>query len=337
MNQRKSLGCLGVAAIIYGVIVNFYLITHYACGDCVAFTAQANYVAPWLLGLTIVVALGLVIFTRKKRFALLMLPGAIIFFVWYGASYLPHEAAAVEGQAIMTATFNILRHNDEPEELDRIVEIIREMDADVIALEEVNPELEARINTDLQDLYPHTVVEVEDGYEGMALLSKYPMLESRVEKKPRDDDDVDLDHLTYIRAVLDVAGQQVVVYVVHPPIADVKPLIQYNDQYLRDEIQKSIDAIKQETLPVIMLCDCNSVPLTRQHRELAEILDDAHAEAGRGLGLTFRLIPGLPLGLLRIDYVWYSDHFTATEAKVWKGDNPSDHYPMWARLVLRAG
>ena len=330
--DKKKLGCVGIIAILYGVIVNFYLITHYACMDCLPPLAQANYVAPWLLGSTVFVALALVIFTQRKRFAFLMLPGVIIFLLWYGQSWLPHETPSAEGTEITAATFNIYRHNDD---INRIVEIIREIDADVIALEEVNPELEDLISTDLADLYPHTVVDVREGYEGMALLSRFPILESKVEAKPRDNEDVDLEHLTYIRAVLDVQGQQIVVYVVHPPIADVTPLISYNDKFLREEVQKSIDAIKQETLPVLLLCDCNSVPLTRQHVELEKILNDAFASTGRGLGLSFRLIPGAPLGLIRIDYLWHSDDFVPIEVKVWRSQNPSDHFPVWGRFVLK--
>jgi endonuclease/exonuclease/phosphatase family metal-dependent hydrolase len=38
--------------------------------------------------------------------------------------------------------------------------------------------------------------------------------------------------------------------------------------------------------------------------------------------------------MVRIDYVWRSEHFVATDVSVWEKGDPSDHYLLTVRLVL---
>jgi endonuclease/exonuclease/phosphatase (EEP) superfamily protein YafD len=83
---------------------------------------------------------------------------------------------------------------------------------------------------------------------------------------------------------------------------------------------------------VLLLCDCNATPRSRQYTLLDGVLDEAFGAQGWGLGLTH---PADPFPVFRIDYVWYTHDFAALDAKVWPDSGTSDHYPVWGRLVLR--
>ena len=60
---------------------------------------------------------------------------------------------------------------------------------------------------------------------------------------------------------------------------------------------------------------------------------DSFSEVGWGVGHTF-YPPQLPFPIQRIDYVWHSEDFRATQAYVGE-DGGSDHLPIVAKLRLR--
>jgi endonuclease/exonuclease/phosphatase family metal-dependent hydrolase len=76
------------------------------------------------------------------------------------------------------------------------------------------------------------------------------------------------------------------------------------------------------------------------YRQMNDRLHDTFRETGQGMGFTFpastpskvRLFPPL----LRIDYIWHSDQFTAHAVAVGRDSGISDHHPVVARLVLHA-
>ncbi len=90
-----------------------------------------------------------------------------------------------------------------------------------------------------------------------------------------------------------------------------------------------LTGLLHQTSGSIILCgDFNDTPLSYTYHEVSSILKDSFCEAGRGLATTFDL-PYLPPA--RIDYIFHSDDYRATEFQVIKR-NFSDHYPVQASL-----
>lgn len=320
-----------ILILVYGLFATFYLGTYFACRDCLAVTAQVNYVAHYVLLLAgLLLVLGLIFYPRKGVW-LACVPGALIFGVWYGPMFFPRSAPTSDGKEITAASFNVLRHH---EDTDAILGIIQDFDADVVGLYELNPEMPALLEAELGEDYPYQFTQIGEGYEGLGLLSRYPITESYLLVRDEDIEDIALDQQGYLRAVIEVEGQSVAVYLVHPPIANVFPFFSYDDQYLEREVNEAVAALREETLPALLMCDCNSAPLTKQHTQLEEVLNDSFAAVGRGLGLTFKGLAFSPIPLVRIDYIWYSDDFVALEVKVWDDTGSADHHPVWGRFVL---
>jgi vancomycin resistance protein VanJ len=300
--RRLLTGC----ALAWGGIVNVFLV-----GNLIRPTlppiAITNQLAPWVtLGSLLTFALGFTLRAPIKIVAWLA-PGAVAFVWWFAPAWWPKPTPEIEGITITAATFNILGGRAD---LDQVMSLIRAMDADIVAMQEVRRRQPQRFAVELADVYPYQVAHVlrEDG--------------------------------RHLRAEIEIEGQRVAVYVIHPPTPAWVPSIEhlyemlfvYDEARTQEHVDFVVERIRDETLPVLVLCDCNSTPRSRQYRALDAALDEAFGARGWGMGFTH---PAEPFPVLRIDYVWYDDHFEALDAQVWPETGTSDHFPVWARLVLK--
>jgi endonuclease/exonuclease/phosphatase (EEP) superfamily protein YafD len=324
--------------IAWGALVNSYLVSHVLWHDSPPLIGQLNYLAHWLTFPSLVIfALALVRFVgvgrRAAYLALWLLPSVLAFTLWHLPYYIPKSAPQTQGTTLTIANYNAWIHADNQQ----IVEVIRQMDADLVGLQENRPPLHNLIQDQLGQDYPHQILEsVPQEYEGLGLLSRYPILEWHVEVSEGDLPDVDLDRMRYLRAVVDVNGQPLVVYVTHPPIVGFWIGLRYDDEAHNDEIRQVLALIAQETLPLVLLCDCNFPPLSRPYEWTDALLDDAHRVQGWGLGTTYQGSLPVRLPVFRIDYIWYRGGLTPLAIEVWDDRGASDHAPLWSRFALPA-
>ncbi len=254
-----------------------------------------------------------------------LLPAAL-FLLNYGPRFLP-KSSAPSPAAFTVATYNVYWRNfDYP----RIIETIEELDADIVALQEVEDPLAAVLGTQLRAHYPYQVRAPEQ-----MILSRYPILEHQP---------VTLGGHSSARAqraVIDIQGQAVVVYNAHPraprllttplPGLHRRVIIGLDTQDSARDLQDLSRMLRAEKGPLIVLGDLN---VTDQHVQYAAVrgdLSDAFLAAGWGLGLTFTQSRRLKIPSWRLDYVLHSAQLRAVEA--WLGDfGGSDHRPVAAAL-----
>lgn len=316
-----------VVALLWGGVSNLYLLGHFACGDCVPLLAQANHVAPFILLINIPFLLIGLLLRFDYRVVAWLLPGILVFALWYGGQFIPRANQDAEGVELSAAVYNVLGFMADPEQTLAVVE---DLDADFIGIVEMRPLLEGKLQTELGERYPYQISKVLQGYDGLALLSRYAIIESTVIVEPYTTDAL-TPAPNYIRAVVEVEGRDIVLYIFHAPTPQFELLTRYDDRRMHYQIRVMAGMVEHESLPVLFLCDCNSTPQSRQYAVLNRVLNDAFAERGRGFGVTH------PEGyrFLRIDYIWHSDEFRTLEARVWNEAGTSDHRPVWARLDLR--
>jgi endonuclease/exonuclease/phosphatase family metal-dependent hydrolase len=90
------------------------------------------------------------------------------------------------------------------------------------------------------------------------------------------------------------------------------------------------DHIKKSPYPVIVCGDFNDTPISYAYHTVAENLEDAFLESGKGIGNSYNgKFPSF-----RIDYILHSKDFTAYDFEVKKADY-SDHFPVVAKLVMK--
>ena len=216
----------------------------------------------------------------------------------------------------------------------RLVEVLRQSEADIIGLQELAPDQGAAIARLLRADYPHQVLH-PTGIPGKGLVSRFPVHETELlDLHPGRPD---------LQATVDAPGGPLTVIVAHPP----PPRFGRNrvrQTALAEQQIAAITAVATRGHPAVLLTDFNRVGWQAAYRQLRNSgLIDAFGEAGRGMGFTLptRLSQlayrGHPLGamalppLLRVDYVWHTAHFRTRSS--WIGANAgSDHLPVLAEL-----
>jgi endonuclease/exonuclease/phosphatase (EEP) superfamily protein YafD len=317
--------------VIYGLLVAVILAMYFLGRERFVLVQQAQHVMHFITLVTLLMLVaGALIFVRKWML-IALLPGTLMFAVWYGPPFLPKSEPDMQGVEITVATFNVLGHIANPDEVFAVVDAL---DADVIAFQELRPTLQHKMETHLREEYPHQVSKVIQGFEGLGLISRYPIVESNIELDV-DFIEPDLAAPRFLRVVLDVEGRRVVVYGFHPTIPFFEVGRSYDDDILSINVRDMVAQIETETDPVILLCDCNSTPRSIQYAWLDDVLHEAYGARGWGFGLTHPAGEWAITPLFRIDYVWYSDEFEPIAARVWDDSGGSDHYPVLARLDLR--
>ncbi len=319
------------AAWGYTLALNAYLLLHLACVDCAPPVAQANHIAHWVLLGGLLVLIG-ALAGRRWRLASFAAPGALVFVVWYGPLLWPPTPPEADGPRVTVATFNTETEFNQPEAIRRAV---LALDADIIALQEAGDAL--RRDPQLLAQYPYRAYAKANFEDQLQLLSRYPI--EAVRSAPLLQEPNGKQEWRYLRAELRVYGQRVVVYNFHPARPYFSPLLQYNDAANWVGVMRLREMLREEdpATPVLVLCDCNASPRTRQYDHLARDLGDTFAAVGWGLGLTHAGLPALrdlPWRNTRIDYVWHTAHWTPLAARVMPDSGGADHRPLWASLSL---
>jgi endonuclease/exonuclease/phosphatase family metal-dependent hydrolase len=211
-----------------------------------------------------------------------------------------------------------------------LVSYIRQIGANLVALQEVTPEIAEALATDLVDILPYQVVRGL-GIPGKALLSSYPITQAEwLELNPGRPD---------LLATVDVAGRPIDVLVAHPPPPELDDGIVQPREGTFEQFDRIVGIAAAAENPFLLMGDLNETALQSRHGELEALgLRDVFAEVGSGSGDTYpNRVPPLPDFLirpvLRIDYIWASADWLLLAAAVGE-DVGSDHLPVTAQLAL---
>jgi endonuclease/exonuclease/phosphatase (EEP) superfamily protein YafD len=326
-------------AVVYAVLVFAWFVLYRALGDRVWWLALINAFAPYLFApLVVLVPVSLVCHPWAFR-AGVALP-ALLFLVLYGPLYFPPwpVALAEYGSTLTVMTFNVYAYS----EMSETVRIILEHGPpDVVALQELTPQLFRLMLQELGDQYPYHTIGPIRGYWGMAVFSRYPLSELWVTGSalPR----------WQIQAV-EIVGENgpFTLYNVHPPsthvplyastIAGIPRRVHVSFEYRRHYAEQLSQEIASRPGPVIVAGDLNSTDRSDVYAMLTDSLTDAHRAVGWGLGHTFparweryRGIP-YPSKLARIDMILASDAFVPLRSYVGTSGGESDHLPVIAEF-----
>ncbi len=319
----------------YGTVLGLWLVGRAVLGD---FSWWAFAINAFLLYAFLPVP-GVLAVAGWSRRAEVWAIGAAAGLVWaggWGGLWLPGAPAAAAPEATATVmAYNVLGYNlNTP----AVLEVLREADADVVALQELNLENGAAIARELAAEYPHQWLEPQAGVGGGGLISRLPFerLDSGL-----------LAEMGWVSPPmvvrLTVAGR---------PVTLVRFHAYANPGFWRErEIQAGLLArfAREAEGPLVVVGDLNATDQNAAYGLLARELRDAWREAGWGFGHTFPGEPTaavggsrpvlmgvpVPLWLVRIDFVFHSAHWAALDARLGPYDGASDHRPLIATLGLK--
>jgi endonuclease/exonuclease/phosphatase (EEP) superfamily protein YafD len=267
----------------------------------------------------------------------LMILNWLVFIGLWGKAFLPKISAPATQPTFKLLTYNVLGYN--PGSLAQI-ETIRQANADVVTLQELNTELALLITKELSGQYPYQILDAEVGVNGMGTLSKFPL--RRIGAVP------DLGWVGQPQWLeLDWRGCKITLFNFHmaPTNSFAFDHVQETNR-LRQEEARWLVAQIQPYQPAILAGDSNSAPFSDSYRILARSAQDAWLAAGWGLGHTFpgRSGPGssrpelfglaVPKWLLRIDYIFATPPLRASSARLAPFDGVSDHRGVIAEFIL---
>jgi endonuclease/exonuclease/phosphatase (EEP) superfamily protein YafD len=338
--SRKLFLLILTACWTYLALLFAWLLAYLATGDRFGIIALANALAVYLF-LPVPLVILVAVFLRRAR--LLIISGlAVVAFLWlWGNLFWPKPVPAHASDGLLSVmTYNVLgRH----ENTDPQIEVIRLEDAGIVFIQELNPTLATALERELLDKYPYQVLDPQVGVSGMGVISKFPIRLT--------EEQLPLDWLgTPQVLVMDWNGRAITLVNFHA----ISPGNLNIDRFQRQRLYRATQAqalvdLARRSGPLIAAGDANATPLSDPYRIIKGELDDAWSKAGFGLGHTF---PGsnipdssrprlgkwsVPMWLVRIDYVFYSDQFNAITARTARFDGVSDHRGVVASLEWTKG
>lgn len=312
----------------YGLNIILHITANIVFGERWLYMEFLNTFAQ-IIWLPTLVLIPICLIMREWRLVAMMLPAMIMLIIIWGAMFVPN--APVEAQAndipLRVMSYNLYAGNSLPAEY---IGIIRETNADIIALQELNfPQADILLE-EFGDTYPYTAFHAGNGTHGQGFMSRYPIIE---------DDYWRYEFLRYAlghqRVVLQIdEATQLTVYNVHPSHPGMQGEI-FNPEYRSQEIADLLDRTTQEPNPLVMLGDFNMPDFSEDYRAIRNHFEDAFFNAGFGFGWTFPVTEQFNSAFLRLDYIFYSEQLAVQSAFVNVEYTGSDHHNLYADMLIR--
>ena len=326
--EKKSYFGLQALSLIYALVVNIWFFMQILSGDQYWWVYMINIVAIYLF-IPFFGQLIAAIWSKKALIWASMLVVALIWAYYFGAFFIPKNDTIIPKKSVTLMTSNVLTGRKNPEAF--ISSLIRS-NADVIAFQELNSELANAIRIELDELYPYQTLKSSVGFDGMGIISKYPLTVERNTYRaswpvgfPQI---VTIDADGYIFRLINFHAQP-------PEIAPEAALLFNNIR--NEEAQELLVLASQDNTPTILLGDLNATAQNDAYRIITTAFSDVWKEKGYGLGHTktnpLETLP--PQWLARIDYIFHSSDLYTLSAEIGPWDTYSDHRPVIAEIGFR--
>jgi len=295
----------------------------------------------------------------------------VVFCICGGAIYtycpLHSKTKEIPSDAIKILTYNVMRFNnlkkDNPEKdpPNKILQYIKESDADIVCIQEFGAAgggtnylgLNYIINT--LNKYPYHFIPgvqypLRNQFSDLAFFSKFPIVSFRkvFESAYNESFAIELDiqgkRVTLINNHLEsnkLTEEERSNYYQLTKEPDSQSLDNFTQMMTKrltpafkdraEQAEIISQAIKEDKNPYIIVCgDFNDTPISYARYKIKGDLRDAFVDSGFGLGITYNKYRFL----FRIDYILHSKNIESYNCTVGKL-NSSDHYPLWCYLQLK--
>ncbi|NMC11921.1 MAG: hypothetical protein GYA34_03460 [Chloroflexi bacterium] len=331
--------CIAFLLWVYIVLVLVWFFTYLGFGDRFALLAVVNMLAVYLFyPLPLVIILTVIL--KNKRLWIGIIAVFLIFVGLWGGLYIPKGKAAhaypAQNGFLSVMSYNLLgwQFNTDVQ-----IETIRQENADIVMLQELNLDMAEALRSQLRGIYPYQILNPQDDVSGMGIISRYPLASTgqsiEAEKWVGEPQVISLEW----------QGKQITLINMHLlPTNDFSPRRVTITNRIQREQARVIAEFARGKDAVIIGGDTNVTPLSDAYKIFTSDLIDSWREAGFGLGHTFpgSNIPGsarpeifgvpCPKWLVRIDYIFHSNRWQALSMHTAPFDGVSDHRGIVALL-----
>ncbi len=308
------------AATLAGGAIFLAYILHALLDDQFLPVRLFGFFMPWLLmGLTPIFILALLL---RRRAAWILVMPTLVLALTYAPLFLPRLTIALAGnEPLKVMSYNVLHSN---QQMNEVVAMIKTEQPDVLVMQEVIPEIALALRLGLKDMYgENEPYHTYEGWMGQLIVSRYPVTPG--ETNP--------DKGRLQKVTIETSAGQIDVWNIHPRT----PLTWQDQQW---QIDNLVQDIKQHQGPLIVAGDLNTTDHSETYQMVERELGNAHWDAGWGFGFTFPSkrpqVRGIPVlvPMVRIDHIFYSDHFYVHRAATLDNNAGSDHLPVIAELSI---
>lgn len=323
----KKISKLSAITAGYSLLTLLWFISWLLVRDANWWLVLMNRGVPYIFIPTLFLAVWIVFVRQPKRLMPLLVP-VIIFAILYYPYLFPKFAQPTDGSnSLKVMTYNVLFSNYD---YDAVANVVLTYKPDLVALQEVQPEMMSELEERLKEEYPYSLMGTPNDYGTTAVFSRHPVSEAYVL-------DLQADRPAVV-VKTEINDQEVTFVSVH--------LLAYNLWWtkLKDipatVMERTFNQNRQANLIlgesrirqgiVLVGCDCNSYETSSSYRILGSRLNNSAREVGWVLGVD--VFPGAKqdTDLQHIDYVWYRGAITPINVFKITDSGGSDHLPVLA-------
>ncbi|MDX9723992.1 MAG: endonuclease/exonuclease/phosphatase family protein [Myxococcota bacterium] len=222
-------------------------------------------------------------------------------------------------------------------DLDETCRLIREADADLVALQEVTPAAEEHLSECLAEHYAHQAFQSGQAATGFGFLSRWPLEDVRYHPPEHGWFGSFLARIQFNDESLELANVHLLPTIPERGEGALRLLGRYMqlESTRIKEVESLLAAMPSEGLRLVM-GDFNTIPGmgSLQLLEASGLVDAATAHGGERANTWSWSLDGWTVSLC-LDYIFADQRWRVDAFKV-SAEGPSDHYPVVARLFLQS-
>jgi len=235
---------------------------------------------------------------------------------WYFEKPVPLIRSLAAPLNLRVAQVNVLSSNKNTE---AFIHFIGVTSPDIVVIQEVNKRW-GKVIESLKAAYPHQVIQTREDNFGLALISKYPLINPAWTHWGNAD-------VPSISTKIEIAGTHIHVLASHP----LPPVSKHYFMARNRQLVEIATAAKAISSPVVLIGDLNTSMWSSHYIQLEKASGLRNARLGKGI------LPTWPsqylLAMIPIDHCLVSAHFSVD--RIFTGNNiGSDHLPLVADLIL---
>jgi len=289
-------------------------------GDQLPAVRLFNYLSPWVIP-ALILALIIAAVARRYWLSTVMAVPTLLVVLSYAPLFLPRASIAMvdDQSSFKVMSYNVWRNN---QDVEAMTTLIKQEQPDILLVQELkNNQVQPFMNL-LNNLYPNNKHHFTfDPNTLQAVASRYHI--SSVVVSPEKG-----------------RSQKVLIETPRGPITVIN--IHTNFSGWQKRYQQNLTLLEEDVIttdgPIILGGDFNTTDQTDIYGLINEHLKNAHWEAGWGFGFSYPSSElhisqeySLPR-LVRIDHIFYSEHFFAHSAGTLAQSGGSDHLPVVAEF-----